>query len=300
MKLNDLTRPIFEAPIDDYALIGRWGDKERSHSFSDERDRRLVQNPKMIEKVRQKFGQTEVVMNFYFVNLPGAGKLAERGFVSTDWLSDNMPQAWQDIASRQTQQDTDWKNAVNVIFVGNAGFRKIPMTPWMMAHRIGHAINASDRGWREPGSPVQNAVYHWNEIRNDIQRTTMDIFREVYGIDTQTRYRTGRKYFWDDKIVAKFYEQIGTMLSARQGNLGGRAGEFVYELFAQHITTGKIQFNPIPEVFGTKGEGYWRMQHNPDEDREYGEYMLNRGLALMLPDHFDSALYSLYGEFLVM
>lgn len=288
-----------EAPIDDYALIGNWGDREKSNSYHDRKDRKLVQSPKMIERTRKAFGQTEHVLNLYFANLPGLRKFMEHGVMTPDELAKNMPKAWELIKQRQQAEGTDDSGSINVIFTTNAGVNKVPMTPWIMAHRIGHAINAGGTG-----ANVPNSAYYWKEAEKTTKENVTQVLEEVYNWRPRTIQTGGYPGlrtldFWNDPVIAKFFEAIGTMRSARRDGFGGRPYEFLYELFAQYVTTGDIKFNKIPRQFGLRGKVSYQMQ-DPKEDVEYGEMMLNRGLAWMLPDYFDTALGHLEGHYLVM
>jgi hypothetical protein len=233
------------------------------------------------------------------VNLPQANKseFKERGMVSPDFLSDNIPKLWNMLEDRHRAGIVDPTNGVNVLFIGNYGVNKVPMTPWIMAHRLGHAIQSSALG-RFGGQNRVREFYHWVEAEKEIERVTKEIFKEVYNFDYR-RHSGTRGYFWNDPLVARFFENIGTMRSARQNNLGGRPYEFLYELFAQYTTTGTIVFRELPKFMNYKGRASLRMQ-NPEEDIEYGDMMLNRGLDMMLGDYFDSCLHNAVGKYLLM
>ena len=102
----------------------------------------------------------------------------------------------------------------------------------------------------------------------------------------------------EDKLLAKFFEGIGGMRSARKSKLGGRPYEFVYEMFAQYITQGALKFRPCPQSFGTRDGQWFRIQDQDTAD------MWNRSLNDEVGDHLgtriDNTLYSAEGKFLVM
>jgi len=52
------------------------------------------------------------------------------------------------------------EDAITVVFVGNKGDAKRMLTPWVMAHRFGHAIVAGGRG--SSGDPA------WQEARKSL------------------------------------------------------------------------------------------------------------------------------------
>lgn len=288
MKIQQLRTPkLNEAPIGDYELVGKWGDKEKSHSFSHAVDRKMIQHPVAVRKARKKFGLTEHILNFYFVNLPGARKFAEYGLIEPEELMKIMPQAAEEILGREGQPD-----GINVIFVGNAGDNRVPMTAWIMAHRIGHAIQATTR---KSGRSQTEVALSWKEYEDDFKDFMGNILENVYDWDLPRNFSFFSK---DDKALTKFFEAIGTMRSARQGNFGGRPYEFLYELFAQHITQGKISFRELPRWFGTPRGRQYRIR-----DQEMAE-MYSRDLNLHIADHLGSrienCLYSATGKYLVM
>ena len=289
MKLIDLfqhTR-VDEAPLGDYQTIGDWGEKEKSRSFAHKSDRSMIQNPTAIRKAHQKFGQTEHVLNFYFVNIPGMRKYSETGVVEPEFIAQAMPKAWTEIEARG-QDGVDHENGINVIFVGNAGFQRMPMTPWIMAHRIGHAINASEKTGNS-GS--------WKDYEDDAAMFFADILQGVYdwNIPARSVWYGNRQ---ENKLLAKFFQGIGGMRSARKGELGGRPYEFLYEMFAQHITQGALRFRPCPQSFGMRSGHWFRIQDQDTAD------MWNRSLNDEVGDHLgtriDNCLYDMEGKFLIM
>lgn len=282
MRMNQFTT---EAPIGDYATIGNWGDQEKSNSFNHAQDRKMIQSDNLVKKVRKKFGNTEHILNFYFVNLPGAKKNAESGVLPAEEIERRMPQAWQAIQQREQEQGTDASSSINVVYVGNAGFQRVPMTAWIMAHRLGHSLYRT-----QP----------WKDFVDDITETFQGIFQNVYEINTR-RDRNGGFSNIDDKSLAAFYEEIGSMASARNKKLGGRPYEFYYELFAQYVTTGKITMRPLPKVWGTpRGRQYRSVD---EETREYySDDLTFDGYSIVdqWGECADTVLYGATGKYLVM
>jgi len=280
---------LLEAPIDNYELVGNWGDQEKANSFHDPKDRRAVQSPKLQAHARKMFGNTDHVLNFFFINAPGMRKFSEHGFMEKTDVAKNFPL----VVERIEEKGIDTSESINVIFVSNSGANKVPMTPWIMAHRIGHAIQADIRGFiRRTGA--------WHDYEIELYDYIKRILSDYYNYDLD------RTKFVSDKSLAKFYEAIGTMKSAVNNNLGGRPYEFVYELFAQYITTGDIKFRTMPMSFGIRGNKY-SFKPDPDDNDsvqkqlEYtSEMNLDRGLAWMLPDRIENVLYDCEGKFLVM
>lgn len=282
MKLHQL----MEAPIGDYATVGNWGDKEKSNSFNHQQDRRIIQSDNLVKKVRKKFGNTDHLLNFYFVNLPGAKKNAERGIMTPEQIADAMPQAWKLIQEREQQEGTNPSEAINVIYVGNDGFQRVPMTAWIMAHRLGHAVKNTRA---------------WGDFVNDFTETMQHIFENVYNINTHRNAYGGFQGI-EDKELAVFYQEIGGMASARNKKLGGRPYEFYYEIFAQYITTGKITMRGLPTSWGTPRGGQYRavdqdtLAYYSDDMTEAGYY----GIVDQWGERIDNVLYECTGKYLVM
>lgn len=288
MKLIDLYRKLDEAPLGDYELVGNWGDREKSHGFRHAPDRKMLQNPTAVKLTRKKFGNTEHVLNFYFVNHPSATKHSETGFMEPEAIQAAMPKVWPQIAQRAEQ--ADHANAINVLFVGNTGFQRMNMTPWIMAHRIGHALQSSERGRQG----------YWQEYEDDAAEFFSQILNGVYDMNIRPReifFSSGK----NDKLMAKFFEAIGGMRSARKGQLGGRPYEFLYEMFAQHVITGALKFRPLPQSFGLRSGPYYGIR---GEDAQDAAEMWNRSLNSDVGDHLgsriDNTLYNAEGKFLVM
>ena len=291
MKLTDLlhyTR-VDEAPLGDYQTIGNWGDKEKANSFAQKADRQIIQHPATVRKATKMFGRTEHVLNLYFVNLPGLRKFSESGVVEPDFIAQAMPQAWKEISARG-KDGVDHTNGINIIFVSNTGFQRMNMTPWIMAHRIGHAIEASERMVRHN---------NWKDYEADASLFFANILQNVYDMDINPRdVFMGRG---NDKLIAKFFEGIGGMRSARKGALGGRPYEFLYEMFAQHVTQGQLKFRDLPQCFGMRNGPQYCIR---GEDAQDAADMWNRSLNDDVGDHLgsriDNTLYDMEGKFLVM
>lgn len=288
MRLTDLLKHtrVDEAPLGDYQLIGNW---EKSHGFRHAADRKMLQNPTAVRLTQQKFGRTEHNLNFYFVNHPSATRHSETGVMEPDAIAKAMPKVWPEIAARA--QEADHANSINVMFVGNAGFQRMNMTPWIMAHRIGHALASSD-----PMVGMNRRQGPWTEYQEDAAMFFADILLGVYDMNIRANdvfYGRG-----NDKLMSKFFEGIGGMRSARKGKLGGRAYEFLYEMFAQYITQGALKFRPCPQSFGERGGPFYRIKDQDTAD------MWNRSLNDEVGDHLgtriDNCLYSMEGKFLVM
>lgn len=288
MQIDDL----FEAPIEDFNLVGDWS---KNSSFRHEQDRKILTNPRAQEQIKHKWSKTIVPFNMYFVNSPEAGRFAEIGEVDSEWLADNMPKTVAQVKLRN--------DAVNVIFTNNRGDERLPMTAWIIAHRLGHATDRMDYG-------KGRQVWEQQEIRDLVFRYISSIFTDGYQYDyfpdSERRYASKRIQHWDrdasvrsEQILMAFFEAIGTMRSARSKNLRNQF-EFFHELFAQYLITGKITFNDLPRhlSFGRFGHNGLSFKGGPGDYDYYNDQL--QGLAEALVDYFDTLMHSLVGRIFVM
>lgn len=283
MRYNEIT----EAPIEDLTHVGDW---TKGSSFRHEQDRKLLTNPKAIQKITTQWAKVPVPFNVYLVNNKeglGAAGNQEKGVVSKEWLDQNMP---------LTAPHIDVKpNAVNILFISNSGDERVPMTGWIMAHRFGHAV--SRYGSDYSGGRSRRQLLDFTDARQELFRTMASILNDGYGYrvtDNEADFSGIRQ---NEKILVAFYEQIGTMRSARIGAIRNEF-EFILELLAQYMLTGSIKFNPLPKQF-VKGRSVYAQFRGPDSDMDYYNGMLE-DLSDTLQHMFLNLLGSCVGKILVM
>jgi hypothetical protein len=213
MKLQDL---MIEAPVVDYTPLG---DFAQPGSFTTTKyDPALVQSPRARAKVFTAFEKAPYKFRFYAVNIPGARRYTETGPVTEKWLNIALPQLGAEIKQRPVQEDE-----ICVFYLSNVGAQKVPFTPWIMAHRLGHAIRKNNYAWIEYEG-------YWAEQRRQI----LEQYYEIH----ETTYTAS--------VIAN---ALGTMKSARDGKIT-RPYEFLYELLAQYLIQGTVRLNPLPKELG--------------------------------------------------
>ena len=263
MHISDL----FETPIEDFNLIGDF--TKKGGSYHKEQDRKILRNPAAQEQIRQKWQRSIVPFNMYFINMPKYGRFVEKSEVSEDWIDDNMPEVASQIRIRD--------DAVNVIFTNNLGTERAPVTAWILAHRLGHALDEN-----EPGTSYKQ-VSEFQHAREFLIETIHNIFKE-YGVndfpENDRAFFRSDRYTEHQQMLMALYYKIGKMRSARSKNIRGEY-EFFLELFAQYIITGKVSFNPLPQVlrygrFGNTRLYFYKAAESP---------LLNE-LASGLQDYF--------------
>ena len=225
MKIKEI---ITEAPIVDYEPLG---DFKKPGSFNDPRDKKLIQNPKHEQKLFKFFEKTGVDFRIFPVNYPGLRQFTERGEVKPEFIQQifaKRPEIAQKILS-----DID-NDAITIVYVSNTGDNKVVMTPWIMAHRFGHAIQA--------GQLNSSSAETWKTATNYFFQTIHNILSTIYNVNIPGNSYNSRY----DQYYTALFHAIGTQRSSRQ-ELLQRPFEFFYELFAQFLQTGKIKLNMLPK-----------------------------------------------------
>lgn len=217
---------IKEAPLSDYKPIG---DFTRTGPFTGS-DKRLVATPKSELKTQQFFERTPYDFRLFFSNIPGTGKYSEHGPMSHNQIKE----VFKDYANEIINGS---ENAITVVFVGNKGDAKVVMTPWIMAHRLGHAIARE----YATGSAGSSDAAAWHAAEKHFFENINNILKDYYSKHTGTK---GFTFELSPEYNALF-NAIGTQRSSRQ-NLIKRPYEFLYELFAQYLGTGHVKMNPLP------------------------------------------------------
>jgi hypothetical protein len=236
-----LITQLFETPIEDLSLHGNWN----KNSSYKEQDRKLLTNPKAQEKIKQQWINTKIPFNIYFVNSPEANRYVEVGEVSRNWLYQNMPIFYSELvkSGKITSREFLDENAINVIFTNNKGSERVPMTGWIIAHRLCHSL------YRKNGAQGGNADFR--NLEKHIKEYLKDIF-SCYNYDFSIQNPDFPFDFRSDGErninMIKFFQVIGTMKSARENKIR-TPFEFYCELVAQYLITGSIKFNPAPDRF---------------------------------------------------
>jgi hypothetical protein len=224
MKVTEI---ITEAPITDYEPLG---DFKKPGSFNDQRDKNLIQNQKYEQKLYKFFAKTGADFRIFPVNYPGLRKFQERGEVTPQFIQQTFAKHPEIAEKILSDVDSD---AITIVYVSNTGTNKVVMTPWIMAHRFGHAIVASR------GNAAHDAA--WKYVEDYFFGTIHEILSTIYRVNIQSE-GYDRRY---DQYYTGLFHAIGTQRSSRRGLLQ-RPYEFLYELFAQFLKTGKIKLNMLP------------------------------------------------------
>lgn len=266
-----------EMPMTRLDLKGRWEPNAPGYGYN-KQDVGILSNPRGVDKIKQAWSNTKQDYEVYFLRSREGSKHIEVGEVTPEWVKTNL------------QLDVPRHDeAITIIFTNNRGDQKVPMTAWIIAHRMGHAIRRDD----------QFQQYFAKEIERDFR----ELAKEVFGMN-MPKQDWGR-YTTDDRQLKALASAVGTMNSARNSNLRN-FNEFTYELLAQYIITGRIKFNPIPRSLITRNRMAWgrpapEMRHSrldPEAHEEWNEMLM--GYADKYEHYLDSVLSGMVGNIYVM
>jgi GNAT superfamily N-acetyltransferase len=278
-----------EDPIDEMALAKyqTFGDFNKPGPFTGV-DKRLIPHPKNIQKATTFFEQTPYDFRLFFANISGLGKYRETGPVRHWTLRQifNKEQADEIINGSE--------DAITVIYVSNVGDRKVMMTPWIMAHRFGHAIQA--------GSSQDSTWNAWTEVEQHFFSQINQILAEYYGLRRATNLYSDRSTNWNvSREYSALFNAIGTQRSSRERQIN-RPYEFMYEMFAQYLKTGTVTLNPLPDripygkmVFGRPSQYLTlKPEVRNDPNTKYITDTLGNDMAILFGDVLSAAVGNIY------
>lgn len=272
MVSKSFKKYLLEMPVANMHHLGDW---EKNHSFRD-RDRKILKHPKHAEIVKKKFENSNADFNLFFVNSAKANKHTEVGEVDIQFVKNELG---DDVYQAVEKSRTSDEDAINIIFTNNKGAQRVSMTPWIIAHRLGHAL-ARERGSRD--------AYVYKQA-SDFLIQAMGEILEYYGKqdfpDNERRIFTDRK---SQLAMKAFFTKICTFKSARENKIRDWF-EVLNELIAQYITTGKIKFNEPPRAFGSRYSGYYYARKEELEDLDQRVDMLSRDMEMMIDDILSSS-----------
>jgi len=257
---------LAEVPLGAYQTIG---DFKKPHSFQGKTDPALISSPKAIENVRKKFGKTPYIINMFFDNKPGARQFTEKGKVDLPWVEKNLG---ADVA-KAVEPYVGKEENINIIYVGNVATQKVPMTPWIMAHRMAHALSRFDFN----GGRSTRQFRFYAELVKETSYFLEDILQNVYNMRGYTSVQTSMSSYdkqRNEQIrntqlrMIHLFQELCTFKSAREKNIRDYF-EIYNELFAQYVIEGKVRFNKLPKTIGGTGWGKYPLYSDDDTREDY-------------------------------
>lgn len=274
---------VAEAPLADYQPIG---DFDKPGPFRGA-DKKLIPHPVNQLKAQRFFEKTPYNFRLFFSNIPGTGKYSEYGIMDPDTVKIIFGDAGEQIVAGH-------ENAITVVYVGNSGDSKVMLTPWMMAHRLGHAIQVGARG------QMRNQQQPWKAGEDHFFGQVNSMLEEYYGKSGQPGGNLKAELTPEYNAL---FNAMGTQRSSRSGEIR-RPYEFLYEIFAQYLGTGTVTFNALPANLGY-GRRVWgnpsrylniKPEYRDETVRKQAAEVLSYDMELM----FNDALSNVEGKILVM
>lgn len=249
---------ISEAPIGD---IHTHGDFTKAGSLRP--DDLSLASPKRQDKIRRVLQQAPVLIDLHFVNqvrpvdmtwhLDPVHARDALGFLSPE-----------DLRHHYAINITPRPHAVNVVMIQNEGDDRIPFTPWIIAHRIGHAF------------------YYTHRLKTDA--LFQKFFSTLNSVQEEYKAKTSN---YHNPSLAQLARTFGTTRSCREGLIKtGRIGEWLYDCFAQLCVTGTISFNPAPPTIVETRIFYLDDDEIPYINKRFNKLrdLLIAGFSAMLTD----------------
>jgi hypothetical protein len=271
-----------EDSVENIELKGDW-DSNKPYGWN-KADTGILKSPLGLERIKTKW-KIDQPVDIYLVKGKQASKFVELGKVNYDFIRNEM--------NLDILPDSDH---ITIIYTQNTGAEKIPATPWTLAHRFGHAL-ASVQGLGRSNDQYESIV-------QAVDRLFETIARDVYRTDISERtFYNPALGAQNRKIRRELGHALGTFKSARDRRL--RADfEFVNEIIAQYIITGKVKLNhefprvlPLRYSWG-KPSGKWRKQLSEEDKADLDNYLSN--MERELEYHIDDALNEAIGDIFVM
>lgn len=179
------------------------------------------------KNLKKSFSLVKETIDAHFIKAPGMRDHIEQGEVTEDYLK-----------KLGVEIPPINRSNITIFFTNNRGAERMPLTPWTVAHRIGH---------------VARQLESYQKFSQHVERDFSELLQGIYGIEKVSWYSGDNNKLADhDKFIRQLMMGLGTMRSAREKSLF-RTGEFTHELFAQAIVKNKIEFNrEIPKQLVTK------------------------------------------------
>ncbi len=226
MRLSNL----LEAPIADIA-VHDFTNRDTQQELGDASDvsysapdRKLIRSKRGQEKIIRAFKLTPFVFKVHFVETNHLDGSDKRENERADVWSRSYSAGIHDTYDYGDGEIKGEQGVITVVMMANLSeiSNKIPMTGWILAHKIGHSFqdHMHNTGW-ETG-PILNTIHKANEV-----------IARISGSTKSTR----------NFDPARGTEKHLTMRSAREGNLDNPF-EIFPELMAQYLVNGEITLRP--------------------------------------------------------
>lgn len=259
---------ITESPIGD---IYTHGDFFKSGSIR--QDDLSLATKKRQDKIKRVLEKAPVLIDLHFVNLPEMIDIQKHVGPTLYSQVNNIGFLSKEQIKQKYNVDIDIvPNAINLVYVQNEGTDRIPLTPWIIAHRLGHVF------------------YYPEETKFEI-RDLLDLFQKIL---------TDVADLYSDEGVEPRWEMLaptfGTTRACREGMIREtRVAEWFYDCFAQMCVIGDIKFNKAPyKIPYPPYEFFIKEKMNSDIINRYFEIIRKKMIL-----EFNKMLHQAVGKILV-
>ncbi len=202
----------------------------------DESDISVIESPdNVLNKLNEKLSSRGVKFNFFFYHLEKPDYDEHLGFGEVS-ETETLTRLFGEDASKIQEITSD--DAITIVFTGNQadGLKINFRSAWILMHRISHAFCDSS---------IYNYVDRFIFLCRVLARKyygNPNYWNEFFFIDRYDTMDTDH----DASFLNLFGKLLCTTKAARDGNLD-RPYEWIHEVFAQYMMTGKVRFNDLPK-----------------------------------------------------
>jgi len=241
-------------------------------------------DPAYEAQVRAKFARVPAIFNLYFFNATDCAAVIVGDRLTHYGVLDDTEKLNGELRERIAPAP----DAITIVYSHNEGTPFLPLTPWILAHRIGHALTVA------APSP-----FHEAERALCLRLRALAL---SYGITKCFPPLSASQYrpllFEDYDCYLPVFKVMGTMRSARK-DLIVKALDIPAELLAQYIMTGGVRFNPLPERLPEWPYVALPCSTMPEDARATYD-IANGELAAELDQRFAKTLAYLRGKIVVL
>jgi hypothetical protein len=230
-------RELIETPIQDIHVLG---DPNNDTTFEqgtgfDPTDQKLIKRGR--EHYIRAFQNTPHVFEIFFINdadIDGSSEGAND--VVDDYATSAGAGVYDEVMGVQGKAGVIRHVQISNLSPFN---NRVPMTPWILAHKIAHAIQDS----------LDNMGDRVTEISQHVKRTIRQISNIVHveGGDNPKSGRFPKEISYDFPLSTPRMMQLLTMRSARTGRILN-GFEIWAELVAQYLTRGAVTMDVGPNA----------------------------------------------------
>jgi len=241
-------KDLREAPLADF---GAFGDTDTPGSLRAD-DLRAIHNPKWREKVYRTFRNTPYDFNVYVYNAPEGIAPVGRGygFVGDPIKVNDLKNIGKYVGIQPLsvirqligKDPPNAEDSITVVLVENEGADRVALTPWILAHRVVHAMLYSAQSdpvrGMQPGQNLQISVHVQN-----IFKLFSTMFNDIEKSFDQSAHHKHKFMNLEgtSERINEFAKLIATFRSGRMGKLSN-PGEFIVESITQYLVIGKVTF----------------------------------------------------------